>query len=290
MNIFCGNCIDDNNKIPDESVDLGIHNPHFGESDGYNYENWTCEWLNEAKRVLKDTGSMYVFIEHTNLRYLLNAANKLNLNEINHIIWQYNSSVYTKNKFITSHSHILYYNKSNDIQSTFNICCRFGSQKNDDSLLYKDLEDVFAINKKNKNKIPEELIRKLILYSSNPGDLVCDFFMGNFTTAYTALKLGRDIIGYEINENSYDYHMEKLASISSGCDLALIHNVENIAPPNQGKRITKKEKDEIWQDYNNFLAEGLKKSDISKKLQEKYGRGPFSIKNILDDCNENNTR
>jgi hypothetical protein len=66
------------------------------------------------------------------------------------------------------------------------------------SLLYRDLEDVWVINreysrgeKKNGNKLPDELIRKILLYSSNPGDTVCDFFMGKFTTARVALELGR---------------------------------------------------------------------------------------------------
>lgn len=43
--------------------------------------------------------------------------------------------------------------------------------------------------------------------------------MGNFTTAYTALKLGRRVCGYEINRSAYEYHMPQLQEIEFGCDL-----------------------------------------------------------------------
>jgi site-specific DNA-methyltransferase (adenine-specific) len=60
------------------------------------------------------------------------------------------------------------------------------------------------------NKLPDDLIRKLILYSSDEDDVVGDFFMGNFTTAYIAIELDRKVVGFEINTESYDYHISKL--------------------------------------------------------------------------------
>jgi len=315
INIFQGDCIDVEKRIPDESVDLGIFDPPFGlgESNfdkhynrdennvlvGYkeapkDYEKWTHEWLTEAVRVLKPNGSMYVFMGHTNLRHLLNAAHKLNLFEINHLIWRYNFGVYTKKKFVTSHYHILYYKKSKISKVKFNTFCRFGSQEKDNkngSLLYQDLEDVFVVNreyafgeKKNQNKLPEEIIKKLILYSSNENDVVCDFFMGNFTTALAAIKLGRKVAGYEINKNSYDYNIKKVENIEYGCDLKNLKKVENLKPLNQGKKITKEEIDSIKKDYLLMLEKGFKKGNIHLELQKKYGRGRFAIKNILDKC------
>jgi site-specific DNA-methyltransferase (adenine-specific) len=315
VNIFQGDCIDIDKRIASESVDLGIFDPPFGlgEStfdkhykrdennviDGYreapeDYEKWTFDWLSEACRVLKSNGSMYVFMGHTNLRHLLNAAHKLNLFEINHLIWKYNFGVYTNKKFVTSHYHVLYYKKSKKSQVKFNTFCRFGSQEKDDkngSLLYQDLEDVFFVNreyafgeKKNQNKLPEEVIRKLILYSSNENDLVCDFFMGNFTTAFVAKKLGRKVTGYEINKNSYELNMPKLETVEYGCDLKKLKKVENLKPLNQGKKISKEEIDSIKKDYLSMLEEGYKKGNIHLELQKKYGRGRFSIKNIIDKC------
>lgn len=321
IKIFNGDCIDSSKRIKDGTVDLGIFDPPFGLGEtgfdkhykrdssnviaGYkeapdDYEQWTHLWLSEAKRILKPDGSMYVFMGHSNLRYLLNAAHNLGFNEINHIIWKYNFGVYTQKKYVTSHYHILYYSKSKKARPTFNVNCRFGSQERNDnggSLLYGDLEDVFIINrdyspkqKKNQNKLPEEIIKKLILYSSNGNDMVCDFFLGNFTTAYCALSLGRNICGYEINKRAYDYHMAKISEINFGGELANLKQVENIVPKNQGKKITPEEESNIWSDYNSMNACGTMKKDISSSLQEKYGRGRFSIKNIIDKMKEKSER
>ena len=46
-----------------------------------------------------------------------------------------------------------------------------------------------------------------IQYSSNEDDVVCDFFLGNFTTAFVAKSLGRKFTGFEINSNSYNHFM-----------------------------------------------------------------------------------
>lgn len=310
VKIFNEDCVNPKNKIPDESVSLGIFDPPFGlgESsfdkhynrnsdnviEGYceapdDYDKWSNSWMSEAKRILCNNGSMYVFIGHTNLRHVLNAAHNLQLNLINHIIWKYNFGVYTKNKYVTSHYHVLYYGKSKE--RIFNTNCRFGSQEKKDnnrSLLYEDLEDVFCINKeycpgekKNQNKLPEELIKKLVLYSSNPGDMVCDFFMGNFTTAYVSLKLGRNVCGYEINNNLYNHHIDKINNIEFGCELKNLKIVSNIVPENQGKKINAEEINSIKFDFEEMILLGLKKREAVLKLQNKYGRGMFSIINIL---------
>jgi site-specific DNA-methyltransferase (adenine-specific) len=313
MEIYNGDCIDVNKRIADESVTLGIYDPPFGIGEagfdrhykrdsknvieGYqeapqDYRQWTLDWMREAKRVLHPNGSMFVIIGHTNLIHVLNAAVELDLPMINHIIWKYNFGVNTKKKFVTSHYHVLYFAKSLTANRIFNVNCRFGNQEiaaDGGKALYDDLEDVFVINKeyapdekKNQNKLPEELIQKLILYTSNEGDVVCDFFMGNFTTAKVARKLGRKVCGYEINPESFAYHMDRVAAIEFGCELKNLKSVVNIVPKNQGKKITPEEAKSIRDDYTAMLATGMKKKDASTKLQEKYGRGKFAIKNILD--------
>lgn len=313
IDIYADDCLLSGKKFSDGIVQLGIFDPPFGIGEnkfdkhykrdkktiisGYveapeNYEQWTKDWLSEAKRVLADNGSMYVFMGHTNLRQLLNAADFVGLYEINHIIWKYNFGVYTKNKYVTSHYHVLYYAKSKKSKPVFNLNCRFGShEKTSDggSLVYRDLEDVFVVNKeyspkqiKNQNKLPEELIKKLIMYSSNKDDTVCDFFMGNFTTAYASLKLGRHICGYEKNKKSYDYHMPIINDLEFGCELKNMKVVENIIPANQGKKITQDEIKSICSDYISMGIGKVKKCDIMSYLQLKYGRGKFAIKNIID--------
>ena len=316
VQIYNEDCLDTAKKIADKSVHLGIFDPPFGIGEskfdqhykrdtslviqGYqeapaDYSGWTLNWMTEAKRVLHDNGSMWIIIGHSKLRDILNAAHELDLHEINHLVWKFNFGVNTKCKFVTSHYHVLYYSKSAKAKPLFNLNCRFGSQERtseDKSALFADLEDVWTINKdyapkeaKNQNKLPEALIQKIIQYSSNPGDLVCDFFMGNFTTAYMARKLGRNVCGYEINPLSYDYHFHKVEAIEFGGELTNLKKVVNIIPENQGKTISQEEIANICDDYLKMLELKTLKKDINKALQEKYGRGQFAIKNILDAAN-----
>ena len=105
--------------------------------------------------------------------------------------------------------------------------------------------------------------------------------MGNFTTAYAALSLGRKVVGFETNKNAFDYHIDKIKDISFGHELANLKKVENITPKNQGKKVEPDEIRKICKDYLALLS-CKKKKEISEILQKKYGRGRFSIKNILD--------
>lgn len=312
LEIYNDDCITSKNKLQDRSVDLIICDPPFGLGEsqfdkhysrninkvikGYteapqDYAAWTLSWLSEAKRVLKDNGSMYVVMGHTNLRQLLNAAHNLELYEKNHLIWKYNFGVNTSKKFVTSHYHVLYYTKNKKNKPTFNTYCRFGAQeKNADggSALYQDLEDVFNINReyapnqyKNQNKLPEALISKLIQYSSNADDTVCDFFMGNFTTAYVAHKLGRHVKGYEINKIAYDYHMAELQKLTFASSLQTLKKIPADNHVNRGLKLSTQEKTNIRNDFAALVAQGHTKKDANILLQDKYGRGKFAIQNII---------
>jgi site-specific DNA-methyltransferase (adenine-specific) len=298
--------------LKSESVDLGIHDPPFGIHeasfdkhykrkkefliDGYveapdDYYKFSLNWIEQAKRVLKPNGSMYIISGWSHLRHILNAVHDLDLNTINHIIWKFNFGVATKKKFVTSHYHILYVAKRNS-KPKFRTFCRFGTHEKDDrnrSLNYQDLEDVFVINKeytpskkKNKNKLPDALIEKLILYSSDVNDVVCDFFLGNFTTALVSKRLGRIPVGFEINPESFSYWNEKLDNIEQGCKLRNLKVVENVLPKNQGKKITDQEINEIVADYHKQIKILKTKKEVVKFLCDKYGRGRFGIENILD--------
>lgn len=239
--LYNENCITGaTRRIASDYVDLIIADPPFGIKEtkigsynhdksfiipGYveapdDYEEFTLDWMTQAKRVLKPNGSMYIIIGHSRLREVLNAGHELNLSLVNHIIWKYDFGVFTKRRYVTSHYNIVFYAKPG-AHRTFNTDCRYSADdrhfETGNSLRYADLEDVFYIKRdrrrqtfKNGNKLPQPLIEKLIQYSSNPGDLVCDFFMGNFTTAYAARSLNRRVRGFELNPNVFEYHLPEL--------------------------------------------------------------------------------
>ena len=198
--------------LKDNSVDLIITDPPYGISgenlhkhynrneasviEGYidvsesDYPEFTQNWIKEAERVLKPGGSIYIVSGYTNLRHILNSLANTKLKEKNHIIWKYNFGVFTSKKYVSSHYHILYYVKPGAVH-TFNTYAFYGDSEKDEtgkSLNYRDREDVWVINReykqgelKNKNELPIQLLAKMILYSSNPSDLVCDFFLGSFS-------------------------------------------------------------------------------------------------------------
>ena len=57
----------------------------------------------------------------------------------------------------------------------------------------------------------------MLQYSSNIDDKVCDFFLGNFTTAFCALKLARIPVGFEINPIAYSHFIPLLSEVEYGC-------------------------------------------------------------------------
>lgn len=305
-------CIEGSRKyLKDNSVDLIITDPPYGidgdklhrhynrdESnviEGYvevpkeKYFEFTQKWIKEAERVLKPGGSIYIVSGYTNLIHILNVLQQTSLKELNHIIWKYNFGVYTKNKFISSHYHILYYTKPGK-KHTFNTNAFYADFEKDDqgrSLNYLDREDVWIINReykpgeiKNKNELPKQLLMKMILYSSHPEDLVCDFFLGSFSTAKVAIALGRNACGFEINPNAFNYQIKEVQKIKKGEWLDDLRKVPSNKFKQQGQSISLEEKNKILQEYIE-LKKSFSKKETIEKLCEKYQRGYWSILNII---------
>ncbi|HOV12796.1 MAG TPA: site-specific DNA-methyltransferase [Spirochaetota bacterium] len=315
------NCIDGAKKyINDNSIDLIISDPPYGIDgdklhkhynrdedfvlDGYveipenEYSQFSEEWIKEAERVLKPGGSIYIVSGYTNLRHILNALSETQLIEKNHIIWKFNFGVYTSKKYISSHYHILYYVKPGK-NHTFNINAFYSDTEKSDtggSLNYKDREDVWIINReykpgeiKNKNELPKDLLTKMILYSSNPNDLICDFFLGSFSTAKVAIGLGRKACGFEVSKTAFDYQIKQIENIKHGSMLDELRQVPSNKITNRGKRLQNGEKDSIIADFNLLMSNGHLKKDAIENLSNKYGRGYWSILKIIDGNKEANS-
>ena len=238
-----GDCIALMSDMPSQCVDLIITDPPFAiefkakrnnynrtESrvlEGYNeiqrqdYQSFTTAWLSQATRVLKSSGSMYIFSGWNHLKEILIAIDECDLAIVNHLIWKYQFGVVTKRKYVTSHYHCLYVCK-NDSKRRFYPYARF--DKNDKtesggSAHYKDKEDVWQIkreywqgDKKTPTKLPAEIIRKILAYSSEEGDIVLDPFLGSGQVAVVSKMEGRRYIGFEIVPEYYEFAFERIES------------------------------------------------------------------------------
>ncbi len=264
--------------------------PGYVEVDKDDYEEFTASWIKEAGRVLRPGGSIYIFSGWSNLRYILNALIAENLEVVNHVVWKYNFGVNTRNKFVTSHYHVLYVIKPGE-KPVFNTFSRFSPTEKTDtqgSRLYEDLEDVWYVkrvykngNIKNKNELPEELLIKILQYSSNEGDLIGDFFAGSFVTAKMAKALKRNSICIELNNNACEYAIDVVKKIKWGEKLKSVLNGKDDRPKNEGKPWTPELITGVTSSYQSQRNRGQTKIGAIRFLQAEFERGFFSIKNIL---------
>ena len=229
------------NSVPKNKVDLVITDPPFAINfrakkanynrkqsrvlEGYNeisaenYYDFTLEWMSQVHRILKESGSMYLFSGWNNLKEILMAIDDVGFHIVNHIIWKYQFGVVTKNKYVTSHYHCLYVCK-NDKKRKFFPFKRFSKDaKSEDghSLHYKDKEDVWEIkreywtgDKKTPTKLPAEIIEKILFYSSKKNDIVLDPFLGSGQVAMVSKMHGRQFCGFEIVKDYYKFAKKRL--------------------------------------------------------------------------------
>ena len=221
--IYNQDCIDGMKGIPDNKIDLVITDPPFAinfkskkanynrnasrvlsgynEIESKNYYNFTYNWMSQINRILKKSGSMYVFSGWNNLKDILTALDENGFITINHIIWKYQFGVVTSKKFVTSHYHCLYVCKNNNERKFFPYSRFDKNAKTTDgkSLHYNDKEDVWNIKReywtgdeKTPTKLPAEIIKKILEYSSEEKDVVFDPFLGSGQVAvavsYTHLR------------------------------------------------------------------------------------------------------
>lgn len=241
--IFNEDCISGMARhMPDACVDLVITDPPFGIDfkaqrsnynrdggrvlEGYNeiaggdYLAFTRAWLAQVYRVMKPEGSLYVFSGWNYLKDILIALDDLGFTLVNHLIWKYQFGVVTRRKYVTSHYHILYA-CIDDRRRKFFPFARFDpSERSPDgrSAHYRDKEDVWLIPReywpgdlKTPTKLPAAIIQKILAYSSEPGDVVLDPFLGSGQVAVVSQQEGRRYVGFEIVPEYFAFAQKRLS-------------------------------------------------------------------------------
>jgi len=224
--IYNQNCIDGMSLIPKNKIDLVITDPPFAINfkakkanynriasrvlSGYNeikpedYYDFTFSWMSEVFRILKDSGSMYVFSGWNNLKDILRALDDVGFVTINHIIWKYQFGVVTKKKFVTSHYHCLYVCKDDKKRKFF----PFSRFKKEDKSDVK--REYWSGDEKTPTKLPSEIIKKLLEYSSEKKDIIFDPFLGSGQVAVVSKSLNRRFLGFEIVPDYYKFAKKRL--------------------------------------------------------------------------------
>lgn len=224
--------------IKDKTVDLifadapyNIGKDFGNDSDKWKdykeYLKWCYSWIDECFRILKDNGTFYIMTSTQYMPYLDIYVSE-NYNVVNRIVWTYDSSgVQAKNKFGSLYEPIIMCTKTSKSKYTFNaedilIEAKTGSERK--LIDYRKNPPQPYNTKKvpgnvwNMNRVrfrmaeyqnhptqkPEELLKRVILASSNKGDVVLDPFSGSFTTCKVALDLDRKCIGIELNPEYFE--------------------------------------------------------------------------------------
>lgn len=228
--VFFEDCVSGMARLPGECIDLVIADPPFGidfdgKSTAYNrdsdyvlggyeeiqgsYDDFTRRWMHELPRILKPDASAYIFSGWTNLEDVLRSGREEGLTLLNHIIWHYPFGVYTRKRLVTSHYHILLFVKDSH-DYFFNKIEHYP-------------EDVWRIKRpyriaqtKNGTRLPLKVVSRCIDFSSMPGDVVLDPFMGNGTTALASKMNWRHFIGFEINEQLEPIMKKELQDAKAG--------------------------------------------------------------------------
>lgn len=225
--IYKGDCLEVMAKWPDGCVDLAFADPPY--NIGYVYDEykddlpddqfvkWCRDWMAACQRVLAPTGSFYIAIGDDFAAQLRMNGKELGFTLRNWIIWAYSFGQHTKNKFGRGHTHILYFTK--DAKNfTFNDhLLRYPSARhteyqdlraNPKGRLPSDVWDEFPRvcgtfaerDGFHGCQLPESLLTRIIMASSNPGGVVLDPFVGSGTTAAVAKRLGRRYVGVDLSD------------------------------------------------------------------------------------------
>ncbi len=237
--LICGDAAHEMSRLPNASIDLIIADPPYnlGKDYGNNvdqkawheYVSFTRTWLSQAIRLLKPTGSIYVFMGVRFIsRLFLMLEGEFELNFNGWITWHYTQGMGRKTGFSPRHEDILYFTRSE--QFPFNldeirIPQKYYRERNNmaganpgDVWTFSHVHYCSAEREAHPTQKPEALMERMIKASSHPGDLILDPFVGSGTTCRVAQVLGRNWLGIDINPEYINMSQQRMDSTFEGFD------------------------------------------------------------------------
>ncbi|HYO51110.1 MAG TPA: DNA methyltransferase [Chloroflexia bacterium] len=192
-------------------------------SDFAAYDKYTEEWLSACRRVLKDTGAIWVIGSYHNIYRVGKIMMDLGYWMLNDIVWVKTNPMpnFRGVRFTNAHETLLWAKKSQD-QKKYTFNYQAMRDFNDGKQMRSDWQlplctgsERIRVNgeKAHTTQKPEALLYRVILSSSNPGDVVLDPFFGTGTTGAVAKKLHRHWIGIERDPNYARVAQERIDAI-----------------------------------------------------------------------------
>jgi site-specific DNA-methyltransferase (adenine-specific) len=253
--LFCGDSLNWLLTLPDGVADLVIADPPYNlkkaDWDCFAsqevYIHWSIQWITQAARILKPTGSLYIMGFSEVLADLKAPASRLFWG-CRWLIWHYKNKANLGRGWGRSHESILLLRKSSSAKMNIdNIRIPYGNhtlkypdrrqavtsqysydkstnleqnwQPNPRGAKPKDVIEIPTLCNGMQEKTPhptqkpEELIRKFVLASCDRDDLVIDPFSGSGTTLVVAEQLGRKWLGCEINPEYNQWAIQRLKTV-----------------------------------------------------------------------------
>nr|MCR5504987.1 hypothetical protein [Elusimicrobiaceae bacterium] len=248
--IIKGNCLEELKRLPGKSVDVVFADPPYNlqlknplyrpnntmvdavddQWDKFSsfeeYDNFTIEWLTQCRRVLKDNGTLWVIGSYHNIFRVGKILMDLGFWILNDIQWiKTNPMPNFKGTRFTNASETLIWCKKSETQKKYTFNYKLMKQLNND----KQMTSTWTIpicggkerlrdsngEKLHSTQKPEELLKRIILSSTEVNDLILDPFFGSGTTGAVAKKLKRHFIGIEQEEKYIKIAQDRINKITS---------------------------------------------------------------------------
>jgi site-specific DNA-methyltransferase (adenine-specific) len=252
-----GDCVEVLAKMPENSVDMIFADPpYFLSSGSFTCQNgkmvsvkkgdWDLsngvkqnfefhiEWIKACKRVLKPNGTIWISGTYHSIYQCGFALQISQFHFLNDISWfKPNASPNLSCRFFTaSHETLLWARKDKKAKHTFNYDLMKNGEWPEDQMKKPNLQmrSVWSINtpkpiEKTFGKHPTQksfdLLRRIVLASTNEGDVILDPFNGSATTGLAAYLYGRKYIGIELEEQYLDLSIKRFEELDKKLQLKI---------------------------------------------------------------------
>ena len=260
--IFNGDCLDLLRELPEASIDLIVSSPPYNLGKEYetkqalqSYLHEQTKVLSECARVLRSTGSIFWQVgSYSNKGSLIPLdirffpiLEDLELIPRNRIAWARQHGLHARNKFSARYETLLWFTKSDSY--TFDLDAIRVPQKYQNKKAWRgDNKGQLTCNPDGKNpgdiwlfrnvkhnheeqtahpcQFPEDMIARIILCSTNEGDIVLDPYMGTGTVAVVARDTGRAFTGAEMDPEYHRIALQRLSGLPD--DSGVFANLKNL--------------------------------------------------------------